>query len=170
MVFDEIYESILFKHVDKQYVRNLFKETYSVQLKAGEFLFHQGIIGRGMYFIISGSVDILLEMVDADPEKEVQELIIATLKPFAFIGEVCFLTEGKRTASVKAREKTEVIYLDNAILFQGFEEKNINAFQLAINIGRQMAGYLQSMNERLVMMYKVNAFDMNKFLELKVIS
>jgi len=154
MLFDEIYDSIIFRHVDKNYVRSLFKGSISVQLKADEFLFHQGIIGRGMYFLVYGSINLLLELKNDEEGKKPHELVISTLKPFSFFGEISFLDECPRTASAKALEKTELIYLDNEILFQGFAQKNINAFQIGTNIGKVMVGHILTMNEKLLGMYK----------------
>lgn len=152
MLFDELYDSALFKLTDRNYVRSLFKQSLAVQLKADEFLFHQNMIGRGMYFIISGNINILLEINQPAPhaKAKTQEILLSTKKPFSFFGELCMLEECKRTISAKAMEKTEVLYLDNRLLLQGFKENNVNAYQIGINLGRMMTTHIQAMNEYLI--------------------
>ena len=61
--------------------------------RAGEFVFYKGEIGDSMYFIKSGSADVLLEL-GADP--------VATRGKNEFVGEQALLEEAPRNAHIRA--------------------------------------------------------------------
>jgi len=61
--------------------------------RAGEFVFYNGEIGDSMYFIKSGSADVLLEL-GADP--------VATRGKNEFVGEQALLEEAPRNAHIRA--------------------------------------------------------------------
>lgn len=168
MLFEEIYDSVLFEYLDKKYVQKLLKKSGLAELKAGQFLFHQGIIGRGIYFMLNGSVNIVLEVPEDSSKKEVNEIIFSNHKPYSFFGEICFLQERPRVASAKAVEDSEVLYLDNEVLFQGLYEKNINAFQLGLNVGKVMATHIQDLNQKLIALNRESGPDYKNIFELKL--
>lgn len=167
IAFDAIYDLKIFKDVDKTYARNLFKKANTFQLKPGEYLFHSGLLGRGMYFILSGSVDVILEVPDMDAENKLKEFVISSLKPYSYFGEICFLEEGLRTASAKATEKTQVLYLDNEVLMVDINLKNIQAYQLALNIAKILAEHVRTLNEIVIQLKQQHESDLRQLQEQK---
>jgi signal transduction histidine kinase len=67
-----------------------------------EFLFHEGDPGDSLYLILSG----LVEVVRLDAAGT--EICFATLSTGQFIGELAIIDGGPRSASVRAKEPTEL--------------------------------------------------------------
>ena len=61
MLLKKFKNSTLFEGVSKNYLDELEDCCEEVTLKAGDTLFRQGDTGKGMYLIINGEIDILIE-------------------------------------------------------------------------------------------------------------
>src|SRR6266513_1097156 len=64
------------------------KESDTLQLAPGDFLFHEGDKGHKMYVLLEGEMEILLG-----------DLVLETARPGALIGEMALIDESPRTAS-----------------------------------------------------------------------
>jgi glucose-6-phosphate 1-dehydrogenase len=87
----------------------IFQHNIAMALKPevyapGDFIVRKGDLGREMYFLVNGEVDVL----DGDGT------IITALGPGAFFGEISLLLSEPRTASVRAREYCDLFVLDKA--------------------------------------------------------
>jgi len=85
----------------------IFQHNIAMALKPevyapGDLIVRKGDIGREMYFLVNGEVDVL----DRDGTA------IATLGPGSFFGEISLLLSEPRTASVRAREYCDLFVLD----------------------------------------------------------
>ena len=89
---------------DKVLVKKLV-ETFN----KGDYICRQGDTGNDMYIIKSGKFEILKEMGDA-------ELKLAELGPKDFFGEMALFGQSKRTASVRAVDKSEVVVVTKRML------------------------------------------------------
>lgn len=147
MDFNLLYNQKIFNKVDRSYARSLFKDSTLVSLFSDEYLFHHGTLGRGVYFVVKGSLHVVLEIKQADQETP-KEFVLDTIKPYSCFGEVCFLKEQPRITSVKATEFSECIYLDRQVLTNGLRHKDINAYQLSINLGHIVAERMGKLNEQ----------------------
>src|SRR5512143_1735923 len=79
-------------------LERLLTELEVVNLKSGEFLFHEGDRGEHLYIVVNGELDLLL-----GPETK-DELILNTLHEGEYLGEMSLLQpDGHRTASARAR-------------------------------------------------------------------
>ncbi len=74
----------------------------------GEILFHEGDTGDKMYIIQSGSVAVIKSIGD-------DEIVLAKLQKSDFFGEMALLGDSKRTATIKAIEKTKAIVIEEVI-------------------------------------------------------
>lgn len=148
MDFDLFYKQSAFARMSRGYVRSLFKDAILVNLLPDEFLFHQGTQGRGLYFLVKGRLQVILEIEQAGdlPKKE---LVLDCLQPFSCFGEVCFLKEQPRLASIKATESSECLYLDQQILARDLRRKDINAYQFNNNLGQLVAERLAKLDQKL---------------------
>ncbi len=72
---------------------------------AGELLVEQDTVGRSMYLILSGEV----EVIRRDPSGD---RTLATLKPGQVFGEIGFIREALRTADVRATSKVSALRFD----------------------------------------------------------
>ena len=80
----------------------LFRQDAStLNLGAGEFLFHEGELGDKMYVLLEGNMDILLG-----------ELVVETATPGTLLGEMGLIDNTLRTASVVAKTPCRLAQID----------------------------------------------------------
>jgi len=73
---------------------------------AGEMTFRQGDAGDSFYIIKKGSVEVIVEK----PGRE--GVVVATLGPGNFFGEMSLLTGAARTATIRVKEDAEFVVID----------------------------------------------------------
>jgi small-conductance mechanosensitive channel/CRP-like cAMP-binding protein len=73
---------------------------------AGECPVRQGDPGNSFYIIKRGTVDVIVEKAGGDG------VVVATLGPGNFFGEMSLLTGAVRTASIRVKEDTECVVID----------------------------------------------------------
>jgi CRP-like cAMP-binding protein len=98
----------MFAGCHDSFIRLLAGELLFECYPAGEFLFYKGQVGSKMFFVVRGSIGLILH-----PEQ--------SLKPFKVIGRGSFfgeaaLTLGKRGASARAHSSVQVLTLSNEAL------------------------------------------------------
>ena len=82
-------------------VQNMHGRTYH----EGEVLFVEGDIGRALFILESGKVELTKAGADGKPQK------IYTIEPGEFFGEMALLEQLPRTATAMAVEKSQVFLL-----------------------------------------------------------
>ncbi len=75
------------------------------QVRKGEHIFRQGERQNFMAFIVDGKVDIIKESSDT------LEIIVVTLLPRTYFGEMSFVDEEPRSASAVAKEDATLLIL-----------------------------------------------------------
>ncbi len=75
------------------------------EFDTGDMLVKQGTIGRDMYLILSGEVDVIRR--DDDESRT-----LAILKPGQIFGEIGYIRETERTADVVAKDKVSALRFD----------------------------------------------------------
>ena len=87
--------------------RRTLVETVGVKdYAAGELTFHQGDAGDSFYIIKKGTVDVIVDKAQGE------SLVVATLGPGNFFGEMSLLTGAARTASIRVKEDAEFVVID----------------------------------------------------------
>ncbi|KAG7254063.1 hypothetical protein CRUP_011214 [Coryphaenoides rupestris] len=81
----------LFANTDPHFVTVILTKLQFEVFQPGDLVIREGTLGRKMYFVQHGSLTVLPR-----GGKEVQ------LSDGAYFGEICLLTAGRRTASVRA--------------------------------------------------------------------
>uniref|UniRef100_A0A8C6S572 Hyperpolarization activated cyclic nucleotide-gated potassium channel 3 n=1 Tax=Neogobius melanostomus TaxID=47308 RepID=A0A8C6S572_9GOBI len=81
----------LFANTDPHFVTVILTKLRFEVFQPGDFIIREGTLGRKMYFIQHGSVTVMTR-----GNKEIK------LNDGAYFGEICLLTKGRRTASVRA--------------------------------------------------------------------
>lgn len=152
MLLDNLAKTDLFTGVSKEYIDSLVKVCNEVDLKKGEFLFHQWDTGQGMYIITEGEIDIIIE--DTDDGKDHK---VASFKENAFFGEVCMLKPQNRTAAVQAAKDCKLLYLDIEQFQEQIEANNPNALRISHNIALTLIERLKSLNKMLANMPKAGS-------------
>ncbi len=102
-----------FRGADNNMIRALIARLKPRIALPGEYLIHKGEIGDSMYFIASGSVEVL------GPDGQTA---VATLGDGSFFGEIALLERQKRMADVRASDYCDLYTLDTAALVEVVKE------------------------------------------------
>jgi CRP-like cAMP-binding protein len=84
----------------------LFGQGVRLELKTGDWLFRRGDLGRRLFVVERGSLDVVVEGADG------REQTLGRFGPGGVFGEVSFLLGGGRSASVRAHERSLVVGID----------------------------------------------------------
>jgi len=141
MILETLSKNSLFDNVSEDYLQMMVSNRVEVNLDPDEFLFHQGEMGKGMYLLLEGSVDVVLETEDHKILK-----VLATLKPGDYVGEVCMLSPQERTASVHAKDKAKLLYIDAQHFLRDVAGKDPNALQISHNVALTLSERLKKAN------------------------
>jgi CRP/FNR family transcriptional regulator len=95
----------LFKSLTRRQLESVAKVAHASRFKKGEDMVTQGEGGVGLYVIVSGKADVIVKQPDGTT------LVVNTLGPTDFFGELALLSKGPRTASVVASEDTESLVI-----------------------------------------------------------
>lgn len=100
----EIIEKVpLFKGASPSFIKELIMNMQPVVFTPGDYIVTKGEIGDDMYFINTGTVDVV---------SEDESLIYATLTAGQFFGEIALLLSMPRTATIKARDYCDLYSLE----------------------------------------------------------
>ncbi len=144
MDMDKVLATPFFKGVDESYLRDLLEEKI-IDVKAGEYVFHQGDIGEGMFIVLNGKLDVILEG-DVDN-------VIATIEVGSFFGEVCLLISGRRTAAIRATEDSQLFYLSAKTYNERVQKNEENALRICHNMTAVLVERLQKAGELIHTLY-----------------
>ncbi|MGE4294407.1 MAG: cyclic nucleotide-binding domain-containing protein [Campylobacterales bacterium] len=139
----------LFEGLTPQDVLKITKNVRFMRFKPKEILFSQGEIGREIFFILSGKIDVKasLEATDRHPKTTAT---VGRIDPGNILGEMAFITHRPRSATgISAAENTTAIGFeidDDAVS----EETAFLFLQLYINISHGMAEKLERCNTLLL--------------------
>lgn len=92
-----------FKGASRELIRDIALELHPVIFIPGDYIFRAGDLGRHMYFISRGTVEVIAAN---------QQTLLATLTDGDFIGEIALLWSQPRTASVRAVDYCDLYALD----------------------------------------------------------
>lgn len=101
---------------------------------AGEYVFHEGDMGREMFIIQEGAVEVLKGLADG-------EVLLAILGKSDFFGEMALFGNRKRSASIKAKTDCTLLVIEEKTLkkqFSQLPEWFSAMFQVLVNRIRQM--------------------------------
>lgn len=125
------------------------EETYEIvricrihRLSEGSWLFRQGDEGRSLYFLESGSLDVVLE-------KDGREEVVARFGEFDVVGELALIEPAPRSASARATSES-VVY---EIVASDFDRLKSNghpaAFKVIRALSRIVCKRIRAVNERI---------------------
>lgn len=97
----------------------------------GTVVFSQGDPGTTMYIILEGSVEILIDQGK-------RRLVVATLFPGQYFGELSLLDGGKRSATVRAVKKTVALALARADFAEFVTTRPHAALRILAEMGERM--------------------------------
>ncbi len=126
----------LFHGLNTEEIANIFAHCKQVQLSRGEVLFKKGDIGKSLYVLISGEIEIF------DNEKH-----ICFLAPGEMLGEMAVITQNKRSASARAVEDSVLLDLNLNTIYRFIP--SIVAIKLLTNIIFTLSERLTSITSQL---------------------
>ena len=110
--------------------RRKLVETVGVKdYAAGELPVRQGDAGDSFYIIKKGTVDVIVDKTQGDG------VVVATLGPGNFFGEMSLLTGAVRTASIRVKEDAEFVVIDR----ESFRSTLVNNPSIAESLSRILA-------------------------------
>jgi len=122
----------LFQGLSKKQLKQLSNRFVPRSYGAGQAIVTQGKGGEGMFTIVSGNAEVIVETSDGTKN------IVNEFGAMDFFGEVAMLDDGPRTASVITTEDTECLVLtrsDFVSLMQGDPEM---ATEIAIALAKRL--------------------------------
>jgi CRP-like cAMP-binding protein len=114
------------------------KKGYTLELKAGEYVFREGELGTEMYILNEGKVEILNQVGD-------EEQVLAVLEKGDFFGEMSVLEDLPRAASARAVTDIRLLQINGSTfdqLLQGNPE-------IAVRMMRKLSRRLRETDELL---------------------
>ena len=112
----------------KQLASRFVSRTYAAQ----QAIVTQGKGGAGMFTLVSGRAEAVLELADG------AKSVVNEFGPTDFFGEVTMLDDGPRTASVIAAEETECLVLSRADFISLMENDAEMATKIAVELARRL--------------------------------
>ena len=106
IAIDTIHIVPLFQSVDHTVCAHLARCLKAEFVLSGDILFHQGDLGRCMYFVRSGTLDVIVRGLGK----------VASLVAGDYVGEMSILFEEPRTATVRATSDCELLLLEKDAL------------------------------------------------------
>jgi CRP/FNR family transcriptional regulator len=95
----------LFEGLNKRQKGKLANRFITRDYQAGDYIVTQGKGGAGMFTIVSGAAEAIIESPDGE------KTTVNTFGPTDFFGEIALLDSGPRTASVVAIQDIECLVL-----------------------------------------------------------
>jgi predicted RND superfamily exporter protein len=138
-----LFESPLFRNMTPYQIRKAILLAHMEQRIAGEEVTVQGERGRSMYLLLSGSADVLRR------EGEHEEWL-ATLGAGEVFGEIGYLGEAERIATVRTREDSRLLRFDVEAMERALRFYPGIAARLNRNIIRILGHRLEEADRRLV--------------------
>jgi CRP/FNR family cyclic AMP-dependent transcriptional regulator len=135
---DLIREIPLFKNVPPHHLRELARFAHQQHFAAGETIIRMGEPGSTMYVISAGQVEVVLEQPD-------QNIVLATLGPGEFFGELSIFDSEMRSATVVAVEPTEAWTLGRLDIVRILNRSP----DMALSLLKSISARLRIMNVRL---------------------
>lgn len=129
----------LFQGLSKRHLTQLARRFYPRSYKAGDAMVMQGKGGEGMFTIISGGAEAVIETADGTKS------VVNTFGPANFFGEIAMLDDGPRTASVIATQETECLVLPRSDFIAVMQNDADMATEIAMALARRLRRTVSAM-------------------------
>ena len=115
---DNLKANLLFQDFNLYELKLLENIVNLRKYRTGESIFRQGDVGVGMYIVVSGTINIYVEELQA-ASGELKTTHITQLKAGDFFGELALVEEeGRRSASASAQSDCELVGFFRPDLFE----------------------------------------------------
>jgi len=121
------------------FLQSFHSRTYA----EGETLFLEGDIGRALFILETGKIELMKDGPDGQPRR------IAHIGPGSFFGEMALLEQKPRSASAKATERSTLLLLYRSRLDGLLHHHPRVGVQIMTHLARLLSARLRSTSEKL---------------------
>jgi len=122
----------LFSQMKNRDLKRISKLAHKHSFKNGELIIREGEIDNRLFVIISGEVEIIKN------QGSQKEKLLNVLRTYNYFGEMALLDDYVRTASVVAKENTEVLSLDQWNIREEIRKNPLIAIELLQSLSRRI--------------------------------
>ena len=137
---DPIHALGILRGLSREEADRFLERATVVRANEGDALVRQGERGDTLFVLLSGGAEVVLDELPDRP--------IGWLGAGDSFGEMGFLTESERAASVVARGACEAVVLSGDFLRRLLDREPGIAAKILLNLSRELAGRLADMNRR----------------------
>ncbi|MGK5091927.1 MMPL family transporter [Deltaproteobacteria bacterium TL4] len=135
----------LFKEMTLRETKLATLMGYPVHLKEGEILFREGEVGKELYVIIEGGIDVYW-----DAEQHEEETLLVSLPQGAAFGEMGLFRQAKRAASTRASKNTKLLALTDTVLSNVQQRYPLVATKLFLQLAANLYESIHKIDKKLV--------------------
>ena len=150
----DLRDCLLFRGIDEKYTDEFLASCDLIDLRKGEFLFHQNEIGDTMYVIEKGELQVILDS-DKKGSNSQEKQSVGTLKNGALIGELCVFGQQKRSASICALVDSRLLKIEGEDFRIRIYSKELDALLICYNIAKVLSERLTTTDSRLALLSKI---------------
>ena len=121
----------LFAKVEPSKLKLLAFTSERLTYNPGEVLMRQGEDGEDAFVILNGAAEVVIE-------SDGNEQVLFELGANKLVGELALLCDSKRTATVRAREKTTALRLNREVFSEMARQDSHFAFEMTRDLGRRL--------------------------------
>jgi signal transduction histidine kinase len=151
----------VFSQLRPELKQELNKKLTQVDIKPGGIIIREGDIDKTIYFITDGIVKII--RIDSASEEQV----LAVLHRGEFFGEVSFIDEKPRSASVIAQTNTKLLKLEYSQLESLLQNYPTEMLNVLMNIFTSITERLRQTNDHLMRLIQISHTAQKASEELK---
>jgi len=129
----------LFANIETSKLKLMAFASERLTFRPGQVLVKQGDQGDAAYIILEGEAEVVLSQDDGT------EVVVATLKKNSVLGEIAILCDVPRTATVRAKDKTETLKITKDLFFRLVQDFP----QIGLEVMRILAARLEKTTQDL---------------------
>ena len=131
----------IFAGLDDKALKLFLENAESTVVLAGGVIAREGEVNDCVYLIEAGEVSIIKNFVSPNP------VVLATLGPGDFFGEMCILETLPRSATARAATETAVVSVASSAFYRLFERMPKQHSILLLNMARELSRRLRQLDE-----------------------
>lgn len=129
----------LFANIETSKLKLMAFASERLTFRPGQVLVKQGDQGDAAYIILEGEAEVVLSQDDGS------EVVVATLTKNSVLGEIAILCDVPRTATVRAKDKTETLKITKDLFFRLVQDFP----QIGLEVMRILAARLEKTTQDL---------------------
>lgn len=135
----------IFAEMTENEIYQILRLAFEKKYPKDSTLFVEGMSGEVLYIIKKGKVDIC-------KKTDKGELVIASLGPGEFLGELSIIDEGKRSATARVTEDSELIVITKKCFYDMIQGDPIITVKLLMHFLKINAQRLRNTDKRFEML------------------